>query len=74
MSEDNWVVIYSSPEPHTTEIVRGMLEENGIICIVRNYGDSTMLLPARYDLYVGKDDALNAKHLIQKTIDDEFEV
>jgi hypothetical protein len=70
MSSENWVVIFTTSELHIVELVKGMLEENGIVSIIRSYGDSTMMLPAKYELFVTHEHVIKAKHLIQKTIDD----
>lgn len=46
-----------------------MLEENDIMSIIINYGDSTRMLPDSSELFVNNADAFMAAYLIDKCDD-----
>ena len=65
---DTWVVVYSGA-PFEAEVIRGMLETNGIRCIVE---DHTSLVTSYYSgvggdmrVLVSPDDAEEAQRLIE---------
>ena len=65
---DNWVRIYSSNNPNQIEIVRSVLEDNGIKAVPINKMDSmhVHLMNAEIELHVNATDAINAKFIISK--------
>lgn len=66
MNPEDLVVVYSTGELHKIQIIKGLLEENGIPAFILNYSDSSRLQPESSDLYVKAEDAMKARHLIAK--------
>jgi len=60
---DNWIVIYSSTELYEAEMVRSMMAENEIECVIMNKKDSTYGF-GEIEVYVPTDEAFKAKQLI----------
>lgn len=65
----NWVKILSTTQSHFIHLVSSMLDEAGIVSFIINKSDS--MLPANgisadFDLYVKKEDALQAKQIAEK--------
>ncbi len=65
MSEKNWTNVYSSSDPFKIEIVKGMLEDEGIHSFVINKKDSAYLF-GEVELYVEVENAFQANQLIKK--------
>lgn len=63
--EKHWVKVCTTNQPPTAEVIRGMLEENGIRCVIVNKRDSFYLW-GDVELYVPQDQVILAKHLINK--------
>lgn len=63
--EKNWVLLYSSGEPHKIEFIKGLLSENNIRSIDINKKDSSYLL-GEIELYVNRNEVLKAKYIIDK--------
>jgi len=74
MSSENWVVVYSTTEFHKAQLLKGMLEENDIVSIIINYGDSMRLFPDASNLFVNNNDSFKAAYLINKIEEDGYEV
>jgi hypothetical protein len=66
MSE--WIVIYKSNKQNETQIVKSVLEDNGIEVVLMNKMDSmhTHLMNAGLELHIKPDDVINAKYIISK--------
>ena len=62
--EKNWTKIFSSNNPNETEIIKQVLEENGIISIKMNQQDSSYNMFGTIDLYVKDKDLEDAKKII----------
>jgi hypothetical protein len=60
---EGWVCVYTSGYLHMAEMIRGLLEENGITAIVVNKQDSVYLI-GDIELYVSYDDAFVANQII----------
>ena len=60
---DNWIVIYSSPQLYEAEMVRSILAENEIECVIMNKKDSNYGF-GEIEVYVPTADAFKAKQLI----------
>ncbi|MBK6346211.1 MAG: DUF2007 domain-containing protein [Bacteroidales bacterium] len=60
---EGWVCIYTSIQLHQVEMIRGILEENGITAIVVNKQDSVYLI-GEIELFVSHGDAFNANQII----------
>ena len=59
----NWVMVYSSAFAHKVEIVKSLLEENEIDCVIMNKQDSSYLF-GEIELHVKDTDVLEAKQII----------
>ena len=60
---DNWVIIYSTSQLYEAELVKSMMAENDIECVIMNKQDSTYRF-GEIDIYVPTEDSLQAKQLI----------
>ncbi len=60
---DNWIVIYSTAELYEAEMIRSMMTDNGIECVIMNKKDSTYGF-GEIEVYVATHDALKAKQLM----------
>lgn len=67
---EGWVCIYSSNYIHQIEMVRGVLEENGITAIVVNKQDSLYLI-GEIELFVSHPDAFSATQIINSIRESE---
>jgi hypothetical protein len=61
-----WVKIFSTTDLQKAEIMRVVLEENGIPCVVINKKDSSYLTFGEIELYVQQEDSLNALRIIEQ--------
>ena len=59
-------MIFSSSAVIHVEILRGVLEDNGIEAVIINKKDSAYLF-GEAELYVNSDDAFSANQIISKT-------
>lgn len=64
----NWVLIYTTNNANSAQIVKGVLENNAINVVIINKKDSMHLhlTNAVIELYVAPSDVINAKHIIEK--------
>ncbi len=65
----NWEIIYKTNNPNDSEIVKSVLEDNGIDVVFVNKMDSVNLHltnSAFIELHVKPDDLVKARHLINK--------
>lgn len=64
----NWKIIYKSNIPNKSQIVKSVLEDNGIKVVVMDKMDSmhTHLMNADIELHVKPEDVIKAKHIISK--------
>jgi hypothetical protein len=70
--EKDWVKIFTANQAFKAEIVKGMLNENGVTAVLVNSLDSSFgALSGRADLYVHQSQAENAKTLIQTSVDED---
>ena len=61
--QTDWVLIHTSDKLHEIEIIRGVLDTNGILAMVIDKKDSAYLF-GEYELYVNQEDVVVAKTLI----------
>lgn len=59
----DWVLIYQTGQAWEAEMQRGLLEDNGIECVLINKQDSAYLF-GEVELYVKTDNAIQAKLLL----------
>lgn len=64
--EKNWTKIFSSTNPIEVEILKQMLEENGVISIDINQQDSSYNMFGNINLYVQDKYVENATKLIEQ--------
>ena len=71
--EKDWVKIYNTSQFFRAEIVRGMLEENGIGVVLLNRQDSSYLvaLPGMAELYVHISQEEEARKLLMTDSENE---
>lgn len=65
----NWQIIYKTNNPNDVEIVKAVLEDNGIHVVCVNKMDSVNLELANaafIELHVKPDDLVKARHIITK--------
>jgi len=60
----DWVKIYSSDKFHKVEIVKAVLEDNGIVSFEINMKDSANISAGEVELYVKAEDEILAKVII----------
>lgn len=62
---DNWETIYSTNQMYEAELVREIMEDNEIECVIMNKQDSAYHL-GDIEICVSTDNILKAKQLIQE--------
>lgn len=62
----NWKVAYITPSPHEAELVRGMLEANGIDVVVMVGNSTPYPQMGETELHVAQDDLVRAMYLVRK--------
>ena len=62
---NDWQSIYSTQYEHIAEIIKAVLEENGVKCFSVSKKDSAYLF-GEIELYVASDDVMKAKQIIKK--------
>ena len=63
--EDNWLKIYSAGQLYQVDLVKGILDENGVERVILNQSDSEFLL-GEVELYVDSENFEEAKRLIHE--------
>lgn len=63
--DSNWAVVYVAYQLYQIEIIRGMLEEQGIESVVFNKQDSSYQM-GEIELYVHVENAFRAKQIIEE--------
>ena len=61
----NWTLVFSAGTPHEAEMMRVMLEENGIPAVVMDRGSSVYPQLADPGVYVEPEHAVRAIHLLR---------
>lgn len=66
--EKDWVKIYNTNQTFRAEIIKGMLEENGINVVLVNRQDSSYLvtLPGMAELFVHNSQETEARRLLEE--------
>lgn len=62
---DNWEVIYTTNQVYEADMVRNIMEDNGIECVIMNKQDSTYRF-GEIEVLVPNENVLSAKQLILK--------
>jgi hypothetical protein len=63
--EKDWVKVYISQFPHKVEIMKALLEDNDIDCVIMNKQDSSYLF-GYLELYVEAINVIQANQIIQE--------
>ncbi|MFH1004450.1 MAG: hypothetical protein V1781_03000 [Bacteroidota bacterium] len=63
MSMNNWICIYSSPQLHDAEMVKGLLTFNEINSVLINKQDSLYKF-GDFEIFVNRDDVVKAKYYL----------
>jgi hypothetical protein len=61
---DNWTSIFTTQYEHIAEIVKAVLEDNEIKCVIINKKDSAYHF-GEIEVYVNSDNVLRAKQLLK---------
>ena len=64
MTDANWKCIYTTDKPYQAEIIKQMLEENGIEAVVMNKQDSSYQTFGVAEVYTTQENEETAKELI----------
>lgn len=67
--KDDWVLVHECSDEYRIELVRQMLDNEGIHSVIINKKDSTYKSFGDLELYVGRDDVVRAKALINNMVD-----
>jgi hypothetical protein len=70
-TDEPWEALYSSQQPYRIEILRSLLENEGIISVVINKKDSAYVMMGEAELWVKRDDLLSAIQILKKFLMDE---
>ncbi len=60
----NWIKIYTTTEIYTAELIKALLIENDILCVIINTQDSLYKSIGDAGLYVERDNVIRAKYII----------
>jgi hypothetical protein len=61
--ENNWVIVHTVAQEYEAEIIKSILEENNIDCVIVNKKDSAYLF-GEIEIYVDVENAFIAKQFI----------
>lgn len=65
--EKDWSPVFKTDNVYQVEIIKGMLEENGIESVIINKRDSAYTSFGTASLYVHNDNIVRAKQLIEES-------
>lgn len=61
-----WVKVYTADQLFNAEMIKGMLKGENIESVIMNKQDSAYGLFGEIEVYVDRDDVIQALHIIQK--------
>ncbi|EKB50141.1 putative signal transducing protein [Cecembia lonarensis] len=64
----NWQKVYENSSPVRAEIVKGVLEDNGIQAVILNKKESVYQIFGNYEVMVPVNDALRAVNIVKNEI------
>lgn len=64
----NWKKVYEDSSPVRAEIVKGVLEDNGIQAVILNKKESVYQIFGNYEVMVPVNDALRAVNIVKNEI------
>jgi hypothetical protein len=62
--ENNWVIVHTVAQEYEAELIKSLLEQNNIDCVIVNKKDSAYLF-GEIEIFVDVEDAFIAKQVIQ---------
>jgi hypothetical protein len=65
--DDQWEAIFSSSKLYQVEIMKSLLEDENIPCVIINKQDSAYIVIGEIELYVKSEDILKAKQIINRS-------
>jgi hypothetical protein len=65
--DEQWEAIFSSPKLYQVEIMKSLLEDENIPCVIVNKQDSAYIVIGEIELYVKSEDILKAKLIINRS-------
>jgi hypothetical protein len=66
-TDEQWEMIFSSPRLYQVEIMKSVLEDENILCVIVNKQDSAYIVIGEIELYVHSEDILKAKQIINRS-------
>ena len=64
--EKDWVIIFSTDQIYKSEMIKDILDQDHIDCVVLNKMDSSYLNFGGIEILVHSDNVIKAKHIIEK--------
>jgi len=62
----DWEMVFSSAYPHLAELTKALLEDNEIVCVLKNNQDSFYKSIGDVEVYVKREDLIKAKFIIEQ--------
>jgi hypothetical protein len=69
--DDQWEMIFSATKLYRAEILKALLEEENIPSVIINKQDSSYLIFGEIEVYVRRDDILQAKTIVNRFLTSE---
>jgi hypothetical protein len=69
--QDPWELLYGSDKAYRIEILRGLLEEEEIQCVVMNKQDSAYITIGEVEIMVKRSDIFKASQILNKFLERE---
>ncbi|MEI6883161.1 MAG: DUF2007 domain-containing protein [Bacteroidota bacterium] len=69
--DSHWEAVFSTTLLYKAEIMRGLLEEEGIQAVIVNKQDSSYISFGEIEVFVPRDEVLNAKQVMERAVTDE---
>lgn len=64
--EKDWIMVYTMKKEYNADILKEILEDNNINCVMINKNDSSYIPIGDIEVYVHKDNEERAKELIKE--------
>ena len=69
--DDHWEMVFSSIELYRVEMLRSLMEEEGITSVIVNKQSSAYIMIGDIELYVKREDILKSKLIINQFLKSE---
>jgi hypothetical protein len=70
-NKEQWEKVFSTNAGYQADILKALLEEENVVCVVINKQDSSYLAFGEVELFVKSEDVLKAKLIATKLAKDE---